>query len=139
MMDEREYKSASEIIYDRFIRGDAEAEAYFEEAYANLLVSHLIRKARTDSGLTQQELAERAGTTKSAISRLENANYKGHSLAMLSRIARALGLELRVEFVQPQETAKRKSVKTQSSTVHHAVSEEPAEYQKEKASRRKKS
>ena len=43
--------------------------------------------ARTEAGLSQKELAEMIGTTQSVISRLEDADYEGHSLSMLSRIA----------------------------------------------------
>jgi transcriptional regulator with XRE-family HTH domain len=47
---------------------------------------------RTKAGLTQQELAARVGTTRSAISRLEDADYNGHLPSMLKRIAEALEL-----------------------------------------------
>ena len=55
------------------------------------------------SGMTQQQLAAAIGTTQSVISQLENADYEGHSLAMLRRIADALHMKLRVELV-PSET-----------------------------------
>jgi transcriptional regulator with XRE-family HTH domain len=51
------------------------------------------------AGLTQQQLAERIGTTPSVISRLESADYRGHSLSMLRRIADALGKRVELRFV----------------------------------------
>ncbi|MCA9803253.1 MAG: helix-turn-helix transcriptional regulator [Cyanobacteria bacterium HKST-UBA02] len=62
-------------------------------------VAQSIYDARIEAGLTQEELANLIGTTKSAISRLEDSNYEGHSLNMLRRIADALGKTVRVEFV----------------------------------------
>ncbi|HKA55635.1 MAG TPA: helix-turn-helix domain-containing protein [Candidatus Binatia bacterium] len=58
----------------------------------------MIYDARTKAGLTQKQLATRLGTTQSVISRLESADYEGHSLGMLLRIAESLGqkLELRM-------------------------------------------
>ena len=45
---------------------------------------------RTEAGLTQSQLAGLVGTTQSVISRLEDSDYDGHSLSMLTRIAEAL-------------------------------------------------
>jgi transcriptional regulator with XRE-family HTH domain len=55
--------------------------------------------------LTQAQLAKRVGTTQSVISRLEDADYDDHSLAMLGRIARAVGcvVEIRVHPSEPQQ------------------------------------
>jgi predicted transcriptional regulator len=46
--------------------------------------------------LTQAQLAELIGTTQSVISRLEDADYDGHSPTMLSRIVSALNQKLTV-------------------------------------------
>jgi transcriptional regulator with XRE-family HTH domain len=51
------------------------------------------------AGLTQRELAKRVGTTASAICRLEDAEYEGHSLAMLNRIAAALKQRVEIRFI----------------------------------------
>ena len=50
-----------------------------------------IYNLRTKAKLTQKELAAKVGTTASVVSRLEDADYEGHSLRMLHRIAEALG------------------------------------------------
>ena len=51
---------------------------------------------RIEAGLTQQQLAALVGTTQSVISRLEDADYDGHSLSILNRIAAALQKKLTV-------------------------------------------
>lgn len=53
---------------------------------------------RERHGLTQKALAVRVGTTQSVIARLENADYEGHSLRMMARIAAAVGERFTVAF-----------------------------------------
>ncbi len=67
-----------------------------------------ILKARTASGLTQADVAQRVGTTQSAIARLESA-AAGHSpsIATLQRYARALGCRLEVRLVKERRSARR--------------------------------
>ena len=60
-----------------------------------------VLKARTKTGLTQAEVAERMGTTQSAVARLESANAKhSPSLATLQRYAQALGHRVEVRLVK---------------------------------------
>ena len=54
---------------------------------------------RAKAKLTQKELAAKVGTTPSVISRLEDDDYEGHSLAMLRRIASALNKRVEIRFV----------------------------------------
>ena len=62
-------------------------------------VAELLHEARIKAGLTQRQLAKRVGTAASVISRLEDGSYEGHSMAMLRRIADALGQRVEVRFV----------------------------------------
>ena len=89
---------AVEILRRRFVEGDAESEALLEEIRAEAEVARTIYRLRSGAKLTQQALAERVGTTASVISRLEDADYTGHSLAMLRRIAAALGRRVEIRF-----------------------------------------
>lgn len=86
----------------------ASARKGFTEAYEALELEYQIAgqmlKARSRAGLTQDAVAERMGTTKSAISRLEAAGKHAPSLATLKRYALAVGCELQVKLV-PQKTA----------------------------------
>ena len=60
---------------------------------------------RGKAKLTQKQLAERVGTTQSVIARLEDADYEGHSLSMLQRIAAAVNKRFEVRFVSPSRKA----------------------------------
>ncbi|MBI4626540.1 MAG: helix-turn-helix transcriptional regulator [Verrucomicrobia bacterium] len=70
-----------------------------ESEVANREVAQRIYELRQRAGLTQTELARRVGTTQSVISRLEDADYEGHSLAMLNRIAAAVERRVEGRFV----------------------------------------
>ena len=65
--------------------------------YSRAISSQLF-ELRSRQKLTQKELALKVGTTQSVIARLEDSNYDGHSLNMLSRIARVLGYTVVVQF-----------------------------------------
>jgi DNA-binding XRE family transcriptional regulator len=81
----------------------AKARRGFDAAYDALELEYSVvdqlLKARTHAGLTQDVVAERMGTTKSAISRLESAGKHTPSLSTLRRYAQAVGCELQVRLV----------------------------------------
>jgi ribosome-binding protein aMBF1 (putative translation factor) len=89
---------ASEVL-DHITGNDPELRAAIHEQKLNVLVAEMIHEARTAAGLSQAELAKLVGTTQSVISRLEDADYEGHSLSMLQRIADALHRRLEVRMV----------------------------------------
>lgn len=88
-----------EILHRRYYQGRPERLAALEEARANDEVARKLCALRAEAGLTQRQLAKLVGTTASVICRLEDADYEGHSLAMLRRIARALHKRLEIRFV----------------------------------------
>jgi DNA-binding XRE family transcriptional regulator len=77
-------------------RGFREAYDALEVEYA---LAHEMLSARTRAGLTQEAVADRMGTTKSAISRLEGAGKHAPSMASLKKYADAVGCTLKIEFV----------------------------------------
>jgi len=77
-------------ILDAITGPDPEIRARIAQEVTNLRIAHDIRELRTKAGMSQADLASRVGTTQSVISRLEDAEYDGHSLPMLQRIAAAL-------------------------------------------------
>ena len=93
-------------ILNRMVAGDSELQAMQEEEREKLRVARMIYEARAAAGLTQAELAARVGTRSWVIARLEDADYDGHTLDMLARIARSLDQRVEVRLVPRQaETA----------------------------------
>jgi ribosome-binding protein aMBF1 (putative translation factor) len=90
---------AVEILHRRYYQGKPDRTAALEEARANDEVGRQIYLLRTKAGLSQRELAKLVGTTGSVICRLEDADYEGHSLAMLRRIAAVLKKQVEIRFV----------------------------------------
>ena len=90
---------AVEIMHRRYFEGKPEMMALLEEERANLDIACKIHDLRNKAGLTQKELAKLVGTTPSVISRLEDADYDGHSLSMLRRIAAAVDKRVEIRFV----------------------------------------
>ncbi|MHC4515026.1 MAG: helix-turn-helix transcriptional regulator [Planctomycetota bacterium] len=77
-------------IIDRITGDDPIRRAAIEHEILNSKISRIVYDLRTKAGLTQKTLADLIGTKQSAISRLENADYEGHTIGMLLRIAFAL-------------------------------------------------
>jgi ribosome-binding protein aMBF1 (putative translation factor) len=90
-------------ILERMAGESAELCRLTEQARVNAAVAQLIYEGRNKAGLSQAELAERIGTRQSVISRLEDADYEGHSLSMLQRIAAALGRCVEIRFLAPKK------------------------------------
>ena len=80
----------------------------YEELKEEFELLDEILKARTEAGLTQAELAERIGTTQSAVARMETAIGKhSPSIATLKRYASALGYRLQLRLVKEQALTTR--------------------------------
>jgi len=89
----------------------------FQEAYEELRDEYaLVREllgARSRAGLTQETVAERMGTTKSAVSRLETAGKHSPSVTTLKKYAQAVGCEVEIRLVpapRPTSRTTRKQV-----------------------------
>jgi ribosome-binding protein aMBF1 (putative translation factor) len=68
----------------------------YDAGYEQFKIGVLLKKAREEAGFTQEELAEKLNTRKSAISRIEN-HAEDIKLSTLKKFANALGKELRLE------------------------------------------
>ena len=90
---------AVEILHRRYYRNNPERLAGLEQARLDNEVARKLFALRQAAGLSQRELAKLVGTSASVICRLEDADYEGHSLAMLNRIAAALDKRVEVRFV----------------------------------------
>ena len=80
------------------VGNEPKAQRLLDRSRVNAEVAQLVYEARAGAKLTQRELARRVGTTQSVIARLEDADYEGHSLTMLKRIATALNQRLEIRF-----------------------------------------
>ena len=95
----KKISDAVKVLHRRFYEGNPERLAALEEARVNDDVARKITAFRKEKNLSQRELAALVGTTASVICRLEDADYEGHSLAMLNRIAAALDTRISINFV----------------------------------------
>ncbi|MGB8698994.1 MAG: helix-turn-helix transcriptional regulator [Thermosynechococcaceae cyanobacterium] len=86
-------------ILETLSKKDEELQDMVREASLNARVAQIIYDARTQAGLTQQQLANLIGTKQSVIARLEDADYEGHSLSMLQRIAQALNQRVEIQLM----------------------------------------
>lgn len=93
-------------ILDRITGKDEDLKRLIKEEELNTKVARMIYEARTKAGLTQEQLAKRVGTTQPVIARLEDADYRGHSLTMLQRIADALNGQLEIHLVSGKRRLK---------------------------------
>lgn len=96
---------ALEILHRRFYKGRPGRLQKLEETRANEQIARKIYDLRAAAGLTQTQLAKLIDTTASVICRLEDADYEGHSLAMLRRIGAALNRRVEIRFVPIRRSA----------------------------------
>lgn len=75
---------------------DAAFALDYDSGYEQFKIGVLLKKAREEAGFTQEQLAEKLNTRKSAISRIEN-HAEDIKLSTLKKFANALGKELRLE------------------------------------------
>ncbi len=79
-------------------KSDPEFAKDYEIGYQNFKIGVILRQMRKDSGITQEELAERLKTKKSVISRIEN-HAEDIRLSTLNKYAETLGKTLKIQFV----------------------------------------
>jgi ribosome-binding protein aMBF1 (putative translation factor) len=92
------------ILKKRYF-ADRDKQILLEEERTNAAIARQIYALREKAGLSQRELARLVGTTASVICRLEDADYEGHSLGMLRRIAGALNTRIEIRFVACRRAA----------------------------------
>ncbi len=72
---------------------DSEFARIYDEGYQEFKIGVLLRQAREDAGLTQEDVARKLKTRKSAISRIEN-HAEDIRLSTLGKYAKAIGKKL---------------------------------------------
>jgi ribosome-binding protein aMBF1 (putative translation factor) len=91
MSDLKKYIKERKKRDKEFVKG-------FDERYEQFKIGVMLRQAREEAGLTQEELARRLKTKKTAISRIEN-HAEDIKLSTLKRAASALGKRLQVSII----------------------------------------
>lgn len=100
MSKNKRFKSeALQYTYEQIVGDDPKRQTDIEQEIVNVEAAQLIHEMRTRAGLSQRELARKVGTSASAINRLESADYDGHTLAMVRRIATAMNRRLELRAV----------------------------------------
>lgn len=77
---------------------DREFATGFEEGYQKFKIGVVLREARKAAGLTQEELARRIKTKKTAVSRIEN-HSRDIRISTLEKVASALGKRLQIRIL----------------------------------------
>ena len=92
MSDLKKYVKKRKAKDESFVEG-------YESGYADFKLGVMLRQARESAGLTQEELANRLKTKKSAISRIEN-HAEDIRLSTLNRYAKAVGANLQIRLAR---------------------------------------
>ena len=90
-------RNASHILHRR-IEDDQESQLQVQLATICAKIAEEVYDARRRRGMTQAALATLIGTSQSAIARVEDADYDGHSIKTIAKIAVALALDVAVKF-----------------------------------------
>lgn len=85
---------------------DSEFEENFDEEYEAFKIGVLLKQARGTSGMTQEEVAKKLHTKKSAISRIEN-HAEDIRLSTLEKFVAVLGRKLEISIISARKATKR--------------------------------
>jgi transcriptional regulator with XRE-family HTH domain len=94
-------------LHDQWLKTPGYQDAY-AESHAEFELARQLIEARTQSGLSQEEIASRMGTSQSAVARLESGNSLP-SMRTLSRYAKATNCEISIRLQPIKKTAARSS------------------------------
>jgi len=87
---------------------DPDRRARVDELLAAMTLEQELVGLRERRGLTQVQLAQRAGLSQPMIAKLESGKMKNYELRTLVRVAAALGVEVKVTFAPARRTRSRK-------------------------------
>ncbi len=90
-------KDLQSYVKERKAR-DPEFSQDYEAGYADFKIGAMLRAAREAAGMTQEQVAERLRTKKTAVSRIEN-HAQDMKLSTLAKFAQAFGKTLRIEVL----------------------------------------
>ncbi len=98
MKTKKNIKTLDQFIDEEYGKKGAAKRDKFEKGYENFKLGFLIQQARLQKGLTQEQLAEKSGTNKGYISKIEN-DVKEVRISTLQKIVElGLGGELKLSI-----------------------------------------
>ncbi len=98
MPEKKPSKDAFDWLFREFIGDDPEEVAAYSHERTLAAIAHQAFGLRTEAGLTHEQLATMIGTTPEVIDDIEEADYEGDALVMLTKIAAALKKRLDVHI-----------------------------------------
>lgn len=87
--------------FKKEVLSDPEVKKEYDALEPEFDIIQAMIDARKSQNLTQKELSERTGITQADIGRIENGT-RNPSLSMLKRLAKGMGMQLKVEFIAPK-------------------------------------
>ena len=104
-------------MFDRLYKGRPERIVELHKTRKELALGRKIRALREARGLSQAALARELATKAPAISRIEDADYDGHSLRILRKIAEYFDQELVVTF-ESRHPAGKQARRMEKAMIH---------------------
>lgn len=123
-LPEDEDNAFRETLRNEFL-DDHDYMVGYAESFLNSWVALQIKTLREQRGMTQQQLAEAIGTKQAGVSRLENINYTSWKTETLRKIARALGVRLRISFETFGDLLDEAASLDRSAMLRPACTEDP--------------
>ena len=121
MTDKRTTTSAVEIIHHLYFENDPKMMQMIEAERIKGDIAQRVYDLRETASLTQEQLAEKVGTTAKVIDALEMTDYEddsiGDAVLMLQRIAKATGKQIEFRIVPLKVESTQAELKTQPATV----------------------
>lgn len=113
-------------LRDEFLREDEEYRYAYAEDFLNTYIATQIRVLRDQREMKQEDLANAIGTKQSGISRLENVNYSNWKTDTLKKLARALGVRLRITFETFGDLLEEDATFSRESLMRPKFEDDPA-------------
>ena len=99
MKEYKDIKTFDELIEFEHGKVGTESRNKYEESAQMFIISEMLKEARKEANLTQEQLAEKTGTKKSYISKLENAKGNIQLSTLISIFEQGLGKKIGLTFL----------------------------------------
>jgi DNA-binding XRE family transcriptional regulator len=90
-------RTFDELLDTKYGKAGTKKRNSFERGSDVFMLSVMLRETRREAGMTQEQLAEKVGTKKSTISRLENGNVDVELSTLYKIFEDGLGMRVRIQ------------------------------------------